>query len=134
MRDNFNCQCIMVLTLVRKLFLSSKCTVFEKLLITWVSVSRLLRVIEKWENSLDNSGVVGIIVMDVSKASDWLHHGLLIAKLAACGFSISSLSLVYDYPTNGPQSVKIASTKSNPQKILVAGDKCTFRICQQFSI
>ena len=77
------------------------------------------RVVQKWKKSLDNSGVVGTILMGLSKAYDCLFHDLLIAKLAAYGFSISSLFLVHDYLTNRHQRVKIFSTKSNPQKILV---------------
>ena len=74
----------------------------------------LIRVIEKLKKSLDNSGVVGTTLMDLSKAC--LSHDLLIAKLAAYGFGISSLSLVCDYLTNRHQRVKITSPKSNPQK------------------
>ena len=79
----------------------------------------LIRVIEKWKKSLDNSGVVGTILMDLSKAYDCLPRDLLIEKLATYGFSISSFSLVHDYLTNRHQRVKIALAKSNPQKILV---------------
>ena len=49
----------------------------------------LIRVIEKWRKCLDNSGIVGTILMDLSKAYDCLPHDLLIAKLAAYGFSIN---------------------------------------------
>ena len=37
----------------------------------------------KWQKCLDNSGVVGAILMDLSKAFDCLSHELLIAKLEA---------------------------------------------------
>ena len=60
----------------------------------------LIRVIEKWKKCLDNSGIVGTILMDLSKAYDCLPHDLLIAKLAAYGFSVNSLSLMYDYLNN----------------------------------
>ena len=55
-----------------------------------------------------------------------LPHDLLITKLAAYGFSISSLSLVYDYLTNRHQRVKIFSAKSKPQKILVGVPQGSF--------
>ena len=56
--------------------------------------------------------------MDLFKAYDYLPHHTLIAKLAAYGFEISSLYLAYDYLTNISQRLKIASTKSYPQKYL----------------
>ena len=42
---------------------------------------------------LDNSGLVGAIVMDLSKAYDCLPHDLIIAKFVAYGLSKSSSSL-----------------------------------------
>ena len=42
-------------------------------------------VIENWKESLDSKGIVGTILMDLSKAYDCLPHDLLIAKLEAYG-------------------------------------------------
>ena len=79
----------------------------------------LIRVMEKWRKCLDNSGIVGSILVDLSKAYDCLPHNLLIAKLVAYEFSINSLCLMYDYPHNRYQRVTIGSIRSSPQKIHV---------------
>ena len=49
------------------------------------------------QKTLDKSGVVGTVLMDLSKAYDCLTHDLLIAKLAAYGFEDSATSLMSDY-------------------------------------
>ena len=43
----------------------------------------LFRVVEKWKKHLDMMGIVGTILMDLSKAYDCIPHDLLIAKLDA---------------------------------------------------
>ena len=60
----------------------------------------LLAMIEMWRKALDESKVAGAILTDLSKAFDCLSHELLIAKLAAYGFDISALILIYDYLKN----------------------------------
>ena len=39
----------------------------------------------------------GPLLTDISKAFDYLHHELLIAKLNAYGFSLTALKLVHNY-------------------------------------
>ena len=54
--------------------------------------------------------------MLLSKAYDCVPHDLLIAKLAAYGFSINSLCQMYDYLNNRYQRVKIGSIRCFPRK------------------
>ena len=72
----------------------------------------LLFMIEKWKKCLDNKGRAGIVLTDLSKAFDCLNHDLLIAKLAAYGFSIDALKLVRSYLTNRYQRVRINGSYS----------------------
>ena len=73
----------------------------------------LLRLVEQCRKSLDKKGIVGMVVMDFSKAFDCLPHDLLIAKLEAYGFGTGSLRLIFDYLTSRRQRVRINSTYSS---------------------
>ena len=78
----------------------------------------LFKLLQRWQNELDNSGlVVGTILMDLSKAYDCLPHDLIIAKFEAFGLSKSSLSLLLDYLTSRKQRVKIGSSYSTWNEI-----------------
>ena len=54
----------------------------------------LTTMIEKWKKSLDNKGIAGAILMDLSEAFDTINHELLIAKLGAYGFEESALTII----------------------------------------
>ena len=75
--------------------------------------------LNKWHSCLDNSGVVGTILMSLSKASDCLPHELVLVKLHAYGVDIKSLKLLQDYLSNRTQRVKLDSTFSSWLKILL---------------
>ena len=75
----------------------------------------LFRVVEKWKKHLDMMGIVGTILMDLSKAYDCIPHDLLLAKLEAYGFNRKALRLIYSYLSNRIQRVKIGSTYSSPK-------------------
>ena len=57
----------------------------------------LFRLIQSWQKELDESGFVGTILMDLSKAYDCLPHDLMVAKLEAYGISKEGLQLISDY-------------------------------------
>ena len=79
----------------------------------------LLRLIHLWQKALDNSNIVGTVLMDLSKAYDSLPHDLLIAKLAAYGVSHKSLLFIYDYLNSRQHRVKIGDEFSNFLNILL---------------
>ena len=78
----------------------------------------LLAMIEKWRKSLDNGGSFGTLLTDLSKAFDCLLHDLLIAKLHAYGFDITSLKLIYSYLKDRQQRLKINGEYSSWEEIL----------------
>ena len=79
----------------------------------------LIKLLQKWQSCLDNSGSVGTILMDLSKAFDCLPHELLIAKLAAYGFNQNSLKLLRNYLSKRFQRVKVGSAFSSWLEILL---------------
>ena len=78
-----------------------------------------LNFVYKWHSCLDDSGVVGTILMNLCKAFDYLPHELALVKLHAYGVDIKSLKLLQDYLSNRTQRVKLDSTFSSWLKILV---------------
>ena len=69
--------------------------------------------IEKWKKNVDNGGVFGALLTDLSKAFDCIPHDLIIAKLEAYGFHIDTLKLIHDYLSNRKQRVKVNDTYSS---------------------
>ena len=57
----------------------------------------LVSIAEKWKGSVDNGGVFGTLMTEISKAFDCLHHELLIAKPDTYGFYLKSMRLVQQY-------------------------------------
>ena len=78
----------------------------------------LLNLLKNWQKTLGKSGVIGTLLMDLSKAYDCLPHDLLIAKLSAYGFEDSATSLISDYLSKRYQRVKIGSVFSSYLEIL----------------
>ena len=70
------------------------------------------KLLQRWQKELDNSGLVGTILKDLSKAYDCVPHDVIIAKFEVYGLSKSTLSLSLDYLTSRKQRVKIGSSYS----------------------
>ena len=69
--------------------------------------------IEKWKKIVDNGGVFGALLNDLSKAFDCIPHDFIIAKLEAYGFHRDALKLIHDYLSNRKQRVKVNDTYSS---------------------
>ena len=78
----------------------------------------LLNLLKNWQKTFDKSGVIGTVLMDLSKAYNCLSHDLLIAKLAAYSSEDSATSLISDYLSKRYQRVKIGSVFSSYLEIL----------------
>ena len=78
----------------------------------------ITRLVEEWREHLGENFVVGAVLTDLSKVFDCIAQDLLIAKLAAYGFSDTALRYVYSYLSNRKQCVPIKNTYSNYQKII----------------
>ena len=57
----------------------------------------LLRLLEDWRNALEKNQYVAAVLMDLSKAFDFLPHDILLDKLSAYGMSTDSVSLLESY-------------------------------------
>ena len=53
--------------------------------------------------------------MDLSKAYDCIPHNLLIAKLEVYEFNRKALRLIFGYPSNRIQRIKVGSTDGSPK-------------------
>ena len=81
--------------------------------------------LEKWNLSKDKGDSFGALLADLSKAFDCLSHELLIAKLAAYGFSRSALKLMYTYLFDRKQRTKMSIFYSSWQDILFGIPQCS---------
>ena len=68
---------------------------------------------------MDQGGIGGALVMDLSKAIDCLVHDFLIAKLEAYGFTYESLKLINSYLTDRKHRTKINSSYSSVLDLLI---------------
>ena len=59
-----------------------------------------------------SEGIVGTLLMDLSKAYDCVNHDLIIAKLEACGVGKNSLKTIQNYLSQRKQRVKVGLSLS----------------------
>ena len=67
----------------------------------------LFKLIQSWQKGLDESGFVGTILMDLSKAYDCLPHDLMAAKLETYSLAKESLQLISDYLIYSKQKTQL---------------------------
>ena len=63
--------------------------------------------VENCKKALDKKFFVGAVLMDLSKAFDFIPHDLLIAKLHAHGLGEKTVTFIYSYLKRKKQNVKI---------------------------
>ena len=96
--------------------------------------------IEKWKKTVDNGGVFGALLTDLSKAFDCIPHDLIIAKLEAYDFHIDALKLIHNYLSNRKQRVKVSDAYSSwkdifygvPQESLLGPLLFNIHLCDLF--
>ncbi|XP_065678941.1 uncharacterized protein LOC136093681 [Hydra vulgaris] len=72
----------------------------------------LFNLVNKWQECLNKVGIVGAMLMDLSKAYDLIPHDLLIAKLEGYRFSYDSFKLLLSYLFARKQTVRLRSSFS----------------------
>ena len=73
----------------------------------------LLTMLEKWKSSVNKWKALGVLLTDLSEASDCLSHELIIAKLNAYKFSLSARKLMQSYVSERKQRTKINQAYSS---------------------
>ena len=71
------------------------------------------QLLQAWQEELDQSGLVGINLMDLSKACDCLRHHLLVAKFEAYSIGKTGSNLMHNYLSNRKQRTKTNSSYSD---------------------
>ena len=77
----------------------------------------LLKIIEVWKKNLDKRNEIVVILTDLSKAFDTINHSLLLTKLEAYGFSMTSLKLMQNYLCNQFQRTSVNASFSDWKEI-----------------
>ena len=70
------------------------------------------------EKKIEQGGVFGALLNDLSKSFDCILHYLIIAKLEAYGLEIGALRLIHDYLINRKQRVKVNEAYSSWKDII----------------
>ena len=78
----------------------------------------LLTMLEKWKNNLDTRKLIGVMLINLSKAFDSINLNFLVVKLGAYGFSGITLQFIRRYLKKRKQRVNVNSTFSEWESIL----------------
>ena len=81
----------------------------------------LVRLTEEWRKNLDDNYIVGVVLMDLSKAFDCIPHDLLIAKLDSYGLDRHLLKYINSYLDNRKQCVRINNINSAFNDVISVG-------------
>ena len=73
----------------------------------------LIRAVDDWKRALDEGKFAAALLMDLSKAFDFIPHGLLLAKMKAYGYSDDVISLIRSYLSGRKQRVKVEDKRSD---------------------
>ena len=76
-----------------------------------------MKMIEVWKKNIDKGNGIAVILMDLSKAFDTINHSLLLAKLEAYGFSMTSLKLMQSYLCNRFQRTSVNASFSDWKEV-----------------
>ena len=75
--------------------------------------------LEIWKKAANEKRLAGAILTDLSNAFDCLNHDLLIAKLNAYEFYLTSLLFIRSYLTERKQRTKVGSSYSSWKELSV---------------
>ena len=73
----------------------------------------LLNTADKWLKAMDNSELVGTVLLDLSKAFDLVNHDILIAKLSKYHTSTTALNWFTSYLSNRRQVCSVSGVLSS---------------------
>ena len=93
----------------------------------------MIRLIEDWKTSLDKNLFTGAVLMDLSKAFDFIPHNLLISKLHAYGLSFDTVTFLNLYLKDRKQNVRINNIFSAFQNFYQVYHKLLYKV-RSFSI
>ena len=73
--------------------------------------------IDTWLQAIDNSKMIGVVLVDFKKAFDLVDHQILLNKLDIYSISNKTLRWFNTYLTNRKQQVSVNNTKSEFKQI-----------------
>lgn len=74
----------------------------------------LLNISDNWLKAMDNSGLVGTVFLDLSKAFDLVNHDILLAKLDKYHTGTNTMDWFRSYLTGRTQGVSVSGVLSSP--------------------